>query len=473
MAAASAAAAAARPLGPRASSASASAPAAAALLPGEQRRVGVGVGVGVGRAGAAAVFEEAMWRVEKDVGKDGLVFPKEVTFLNGAPGAGKTHNSRFMLEARGLSGKPIVMSDLLKSRPKFCEEMDKGGLVDDVDVVEALFRELLSPGHSAGVLVDGFPRSEAQAEACWKLHGLMTQLRAERVARVTAEGRAPTAGLVRYPVPRFFVCILHVSEEQSIARQTQRGRDAVAHNARVREIGADEFIEERATDLDPRLLKKRYRTFESHRATLDKLKTYFPSFKIIDASPDVETVRDEILREFQYQSKQDLSRAAFDAIQPVPLASRVGSNARPDLCQRLGEYASFFPERFASAVAVVNDCIVPRLRDAAFAGTATVRFPPESQWHAELSYGGVCSFRQMVLDTLAERGYSPSYDAEESLVPTQFDVRTGKIDCAKRVVHVFRIGFPEAKLSHDNIRALNENRESEEPQADFPSHPPG
>jgi adenylate kinase len=426
--------------------------------------------------GAGAAFEGALRRLagEWDVGLEGcragqgrraLVFPKECIFLNGAPGSGKSSNARFMLAARGLGPRQqVVMSELLEHDARFRARMDAGGLIEDVDVVEALLRELLRPDFGQGVLVDGFPRTAVQADCLNLLRAKMQALRAESVAGLRAAA-TPDVAALRFPVPRFFVCILHVTRPQSIQRQLQRGRDAVAHNARVRAAGTGELAVERKTDFDPRLLAERYAVFERHRDTLSKLMRHFP-FKVIDAGQPIGSVREEILREFQYQSKNDLSRAAFDAIQPVPLASRVGSNARPDLCQRLDEYTSFFPERFARAVALVTAAIVPRLRDAAFAGDAIVRFPPESPQHAELSRPDGASFRQMVLDCLAERGFAPHYDAEVTLVPARFDLSSGAIACSRRVVHVFHVKFPAALLSHQNIRALNEHREMEEPLYD-------
>lgn len=391
-----------------------------------------------------------------------LVFPNEIVLLNGAPGAGKSFNSRFILEARGLSTKPIVMSDLLAANDRFRAAIDQGMLISDADVVETLFRELLHPQYSQGVLVDGFPRTAVQADCLHLLRDKMKQLRATQIAQLKASGVEPSLEKLRYPVPRFFVCILHISEQESIRRQLKRGMEARAHNAKVRELGSGELVSERVTDFDPVLLLERYKTFERHRDTLDNLMQHF-TYKIIDGSGSVESVQEEILRQFQYQSKQELSRASFDAIQAVPLASRIGSNARPDLVQRLEQYTLFHPERFARAVQLVNTCIIPRLRSAAFSGSAIVRFPPECAQHAELSRAGAFNFRQMILDCLAERGYGACYDELVTLVPTSFDPKSGVISNTRRVVHAFHVEFPKAMLSNMGARILNRNREDEEP----------
>lgn len=47
-------------------------------------------------------------------GKD-VVFPKEILWLGGAPGAGKGTNTAFIMKERHLTAKPIVVSDLLDS----------------------------------------------------------------------------------------------------------------------------------------------------------------------------------------------------------------------------------------------------------------------------------------------------------------------------------------------------------------------
>jgi adenylate kinase len=164
----------------------------------------------------------------------------------------------------------------------------------------------------------------------------MKELRAGRMAELRAKGIAATPHNVSYPVPRFFVCILHVSEHKSVERQQQRWLEAREHNARVVESGFGEKYVVRDTDRDVDKARERYRIFVKHRNTLSKLKEYF-TYSEIDASGDIKLVEREILNQFQYQSRQDLSKRAFDAIQPILLASRIGMNARPSLVRRIEE----------------------------------------------------------------------------------------------------------------------------------------
>jgi hypothetical protein len=72
-------------------------------------------------------------------------------------------------------------------------------------------------------------------------------------------------------------------------------------------------------------------------------------------------------------------------------------------------------------------------------------------------------FRQMILDSLAERGYAACYDTEETLLPEKIDLKTGSVSFSRRKIHLFRVEFPRAKLSNMRERSLNENRESQEP----------
>ena len=51
---------------------------------------------------AAALFHGAWRRLENRLGPGGLQAPRELIFLNGAPGAGKGANAAFVERSRGL-----------------------------------------------------------------------------------------------------------------------------------------------------------------------------------------------------------------------------------------------------------------------------------------------------------------------------------------------------------------------------------
>jgi len=126
---------------------------------------------------AAMIFDGAWKAVEERVG-GGASFPKEVLWLGGAPGSGKGTNTGFILRERGLTAEPVVMSSLLNS-PAAEAVKAAGGMVGDKEVVQALFETLLDPVYSAGVVVDGFPRTKVQAEVTRMLFDKLTGLYGE------------------------------------------------------------------------------------------------------------------------------------------------------------------------------------------------------------------------------------------------------------------------------------------------------
>lgn len=62
-----------------------------------------------------------------------LQVPKEIVWLNGAPGSGKGVNTPFILESRSLS-RAVTMSSLFQDRDEIREIMDRGELVPDTMV---------------------------------------------------------------------------------------------------------------------------------------------------------------------------------------------------------------------------------------------------------------------------------------------------------------------------------------------------
>jgi len=98
--------------------------------------------------------------------------------MMGAPGAGKgTQAGRFARE-RGLP--KISTGDMLREAIKagdpvalkVKERMDRGELADDVTMIEIVRKRLQQPDAQAGFVLDGFPRTVAQAKA---LDGIMDE----------------------------------------------------------------------------------------------------------------------------------------------------------------------------------------------------------------------------------------------------------------------------------------------------------
>jgi adenylate kinase len=87
--------------------------------------------------------------------------------------------------------------------------------VGDREVVEQLLLELIKPEYSAGVIVDGFPRTMLQAKCIKLLHDRMLQL------RIKYRDRPDLRDAFRRPL--FHIAVLYVEEEESVRRQLHRG----------------------------------------------------------------------------------------------------------------------------------------------------------------------------------------------------------------------------------------------------------
>ena len=114
----------------------------------------------------------------------GEVAANEVILLMGPPGAGKGTQAKLLAEARELSR--ISTGDMLRDQVARCTElgrqakkvMDAGELVPDRLMI-AMIRYELEHMVPTRILLDGFPRTTAQAEA-------LDCLLAERGADITA-----------------------------------------------------------------------------------------------------------------------------------------------------------------------------------------------------------------------------------------------------------------------------------------------
>lgn len=96
---------------------------------------------------------------------------RKVIILLGAPGAGKGTQAELLKEKYGLPH--ISTGDLLRQHlrqktalgEKVKSFLDRGQLVPDPLVLEMLFARLKEADSAKGFLLDGFPRTVAQAEA--------------------------------------------------------------------------------------------------------------------------------------------------------------------------------------------------------------------------------------------------------------------------------------------------------------------
>ncbi|KAN0035559.1 hypothetical protein ACTA71_004839 [Dictyostelium dimigraforme] len=233
---------------------------------------------------AESTFSNVWSELVTKYGLENLEFPKEITFLAGAPGSGKGTNTEVLMNALGVSDEPIVMSSLLNS-PECIEIKKQGGLVNDKVVLELLLKKLSKPdylcenqGPKKGVIIDGFPRSAKQVKFVELLYDKLVHIR---------KTINPESSL-----PRFRISVLHVNEEESVKRQLSRGEFAIKENV-VRKEKNLPPLEIRDTDIDPNASKKRYTLYQEQFKHLKSLEDKF-DFDLIDANGTLKDVQNII-----------------------------------------------------------------------------------------------------------------------------------------------------------------------------------
>ena len=372
---------------------------------------------------AQKIFSQAIDKITAEVGgNEKLIFPKEIMWLGGAPGAGKGTNTPFIERVRDITAPPIVMSELLDS-PAMRAIKDAGHLVGDAEAVEVLLRELLKPVYESGVVVDGFPRTKVQVECVRLLYNTMNNLRREFFD-------TPIGPQFRRPI--FRITVLFVREQVSIERQLSRGRESQRLNEEAREAG-QEGVPVRQTDLDESLARERYEVFK--RNTFDALNSLRDSFHyhFIDANGPVEEVERSIEEEFAYQSTLELGEDTYDSIHNIPVVSELTLHTRHKLVRRLDNYRHRHAELFAQVVALIEMQLVPVLKRHAASGRANIRIE-DPVLEKEMAI-------DMVIDVLTERGYNPTAEFDEQIVPLRVDPATHSIINATRKFWIFGIQF--------------------------------
>lgn len=365
---------------------------------------------------------DAVWRaIEDEFGRDQLRFPKEIILLGGAPGAGKGTNTSFILKARGLTCEPVVVSSLLDS-PEARRIKDAGHMVGDREVIRLLLRRLIEPAYRDGCILDGFPRTKVQVECLKLLVDRMHALRREFY-------QTPLRAHFRHPTVH--IMVLFVDEKTSVERQLKRGLDIRAHNEDVRRTGLGELLEERPTDYDLDLAKRRYRIFKEQTwDALQSLREIF-HYHLVNAQGSLAEVEHNILRELQYQSSLELDPRTHDLLRPIPVASDLVVHARQQLVKRLDEYAFEHTDLLARVVDFIARKVMPIVQRHAISGIASVN-TEDQLLEDPLALA-------MLIDLFSERGYHAAVDLHRIEVPDTFDPATGKISC--RVKKVFRLSI--------------------------------
>lgn len=377
---------------------------------------------------AHLIFKSAWQDLEADLGREYLRFPKEIILLGGAPGAGKGTQTAFIAKARSLTCAPIVMSALLDS-PEAKALKDAGHMVGDREVVGLLLRELLKPEYHDGVIIDGFPRTTVQVE-CLKL--LVDQMHALRRQYVN------TPLSIHFRQPTIHIMVLFVEEKESIARQLKRGRETLAHNDEVRRTGVGWLSEDRPTDHDEALARRRYQAFKDQTwNALQSLEEIF-HYHLVNAQGSIEKVEQNILRELQYQSTLELDPRTVERLRGVPVASEIIVHARQELVKRLDGYELEYRDLFAKVIVFIERKIMPIVLRHAISGVAQIN-TEDPVLDDPLALA-------MLIDVFSERGYHAVVDIHRVDVPERFDTQTGLITTTIKKVYRIQIRFHGSEI---------------------------
>ncbi|MBL9151720.1 MAG: nucleoside monophosphate kinase [Verrucomicrobiales bacterium] len=377
---------------------------------------------------ANLIFNAAWQELEQEVGIEGLRFPNEVIWLNGAPGAGKGTQTRFIQGYRGLTAEPIVISSLLQS-PAARKLIDAGLMVGDREVTGLLLRALLRPENQTGVVVDGYPRTKVQVICLKLLHEKLNALRQKYIGTPMAH---------QFRKPMFHIVVLFVDEAESVRRQILRGERARAHNASVEASGVGQPEETRATDLSEEAARNRYRTFKE--VTYESLKSLREVFyyHYVNAHGTIDEVQRRIQDELRYQSSLELDQSTFDRISRIPVARTLSIHARQDLVKRLDTYNEEHPDLFEQCVALIDEKFMPIIRKHTMSGKAYI--------NSESAFLSNSLVLGMIIDIFADRGYDTVIDIRRYDVPSRFDLETGEITTREKTVWRFIVTFPGSRI---------------------------
>jgi adenylate kinase len=372
---------------------------------------------------AQLIFNSVWNDLVDEFGEEELVFPREIFWLNGAPGAGKGTQTRFIMKYCGLTAKPVVVSQLLES-PEARRLKDAGLMVGDREVTALMMRELLDPASGTGVIVDGFPRTKVQVECLKLFYQKLGSLRAKYLGTLLE---------AKFHKPIFHIVVLYVDEAVSVNRQLQRGRMVEEHNRQVESTGTGQRLELRPTDLDVNAARNRYRTFkEITYESLASLREIF-HYHFVNAQRSIEEVQTSIVEELKYQSTLELDQLTNDLISGIPVASDIVIHARQDLVERLEKYAMHHQEVFERIVSIIEKKFMPIVLRHAVSGRAYIN-SEDSLFDDSLALA-------IFIDVFSERGYHAAVNIRQEEIPDRIDLETGKIHTRRKKVYRFSVHF--------------------------------
>ncbi len=377
---------------------------------------------------AQLIFETVWANLLEEFGEDGIRFPNEIFWLNGAPGAGKGTQTDFITHFRDMTAKPIVVSDLLES-PEAARMKDAGLMVGDREVTSLVLKKLLDSEYESGAVIDGYPRTKVQVECLKLLFNKVIQLRRNRLENGFKDV------LKKFT---FHIVVLFIDEAESIARQLLRGRRSMEHNEQVRTSGMGKIKELRKTDLSEEAARSRYNTFKE--ITYEALKSLREVFyyHFIDAHGSIPEVQGLIVKELRYQSSLELEGPTYDRLQTIPVASNIVIHARQELIRRLDDYERNHTELFKKVVVLIQTKFLPIVVKHAISGMAYI--------NSESETFGDPKALAMLIDIFSERGYHAVVDIRRYQVPDKIDRDTFEIITRTKQCYRFRISFAGSEI---------------------------
>jgi adenylate kinase family enzyme len=149
------------------------------------------------------VFLQICASLESKHGKENLVYPREIIWMIGPPGAGKSTLATFLSDQRAYKSKPIVLREICQS-----VIAANDGKLKIEQVVEQLMISLFDPQYAQGVVVDGFV-----SITCARVVPFMFKYFHEiHELSSTSSEKNPTPCVFKF-------CVLYVNEDNSVRRQ--------------------------------------------------------------------------------------------------------------------------------------------------------------------------------------------------------------------------------------------------------------
>jgi adenylate kinase len=212
-------------------------------------------------------------------------FPYKFIWLNGPPGSGKSTHSNFILNIFSSKNKPIIVSNLLKTK-KAKLLKDKGLLINSKEVNESLFKKLLNiKNPNQYVLIDGYPRTINQAKF---LIFLYKTLKNKKFMKSNIAARV-----------KFIIIFLDLEKKISINRQIQRGKDSLNLLKKTIAKNGNSKINIRKTDFSIEIASNRFKIFKQKIVPVTNfLSNFFHCYKF-NANKNINEIENSIFNRFK------------------------------------------------------------------------------------------------------------------------------------------------------------------------------